>query len=354
MEGSIGVLGASGGVGAAACRELVRAGRSVVLGGRARGRLEALSESLGGGEVRPVDVADRASVLRFCEGNAVVINASRFTDGLAEAVLEAGCHLVDATAFPLHLWRPRSAEVAARGATWVVHTGWLPGLPEVVGAYAEALAVARFGSAEVEVCAFDRNIYEGVGLDDMVRAFFWRPGVLDTLARLRGRPVPLPPGEAPLQPPMGATRLWSMPAPLGYRMATHLDMGGRHPLFVAFDPALMPALFTAMWYGRARSVAWVGERVVGPALRRWVERHGPAEVVRARAVGPQGQKLEVDFVETSRPGYWVSGVVPATVARLLAEGRAERGGIGTLTEAVRAEVVVEALAEAGLELVVRG
>ena len=355
MAGRVGVLGAYGGLGSEAARELARRGvGGLRLGGRDRARLEGLAAELPGAEVCVVDAADRASVLAFCAGCDVVLNGSRYSDGLAEAVLEAGCHLVDATAFRLDLWQDRSAEVAARGATWIVHTGWLPGLPEVVGAYAEALATARWGAAEVEIAVFDRNVYQGVGLSELVGAFFRRPGLLDLWDRLRGRPA-LPLAESELtQVPMGASRLVALPAPIGYRMATHMDMGGRHRVFVAFDMALMPAMLAALWYGRTRSAAWMAENVVGPASQRWVDRCGPAEVVRARAVGPAGQALLVDFVETSRPGYWLSGVVPATAARLLAEGRISARGITHLGQATAPEALVGALAEAGVALRVSG
>lgn len=353
MAGRVGVLGAYGGLGSQAARELARTGVPLRLGGRDPGRLDALAAELPGAEARALDVSDRASVLDFCAGCEVILNGSRYSDGLAEALLEAGRHVVDATAFRSDRWLDRSGEVAARGATWIVHTGWLPGLPEVVGAYAEALAVERLGSAEVEIYAYDRNAYQGVGLSELVSAFFRRPGVLDLWAWMRGRPSPPPPADE-IQVPMGATRMVTLPAPVGWTLASQMQMGGRHPVFVAFDPGLMPAMMQAMWYGRTRSAAWMAEEVVGPATRRRVEQAGPAEIVRARATGPGGQTLHVDFVETSRPGYWLSGVVPATAARLLAEGRVTTRGITTLDQAIAPQAVVEALAQAGLTFTVQG
>jgi Saccharopine dehydrogenase NADP binding domain len=347
----IAVLGATGSLGSEAARELHRLGAIPLLCGRDRGRLEAIAAELPGSRVELVDSADPAALRRLCDSAAVVLNAARYSEGLAEAALEAGRHLVDATAFPLERWRDRSPELAARGATWIVHVGWLPGLPEVVGACAEALATQRFGSAQVEIYAFDRNAYKGVGLADMVAAFFRRPGLLDLWHRLLGRPAGPP--ERSIQVPTGGSRLLRMPDPIGWKLCTQMQLGGHHPLYIAFDAALLPAMLASLWVGRTRSAEWMATEVVGPLGRRWVEREGPAEVVRARARGPAGQRLTVDFVETGRPGYWLSGAIPAAAALLLARGQAPGRGITGLDRALPAEELMAALREVGVELQVQ-
>lgn len=86
------VTGASSGIGAATAAALVAAGFSVVLGARRTDRLVALCERLGpGATYAPLDVADPASVDRFCASVAscsVLVNNAGGALGL-DPVAEA-------------------------------------------------------------------------------------------------------------------------------------------------------------------------------------------------------------------------------------------------------------------------
>jgi NAD(P)-dependent dehydrogenase (short-subunit alcohol dehydrogenase family) len=59
------ITGATGGIGSALCRELVRSGAGVALAARDAGRLEALAEELGGAPWRALDATRPADVEGF-------------------------------------------------------------------------------------------------------------------------------------------------------------------------------------------------------------------------------------------------------------------------------------------------
>lgn len=355
---TIGILGAYGNVGAEVVRELARfPGYRLVLGGRDRSRLERLAASSGAGcVVRVVDVEDGASVAGLCAGCDVVVNASRYTEALAEAVFAAGRHLVDTTAFRGDLWRDREAALKDRGVHWVLYAGWIPGIPECVTAYLEAVATRRFGAVRsVEVYVYDRNEYRGRGLLDLVGGFFYGPGVMNAVefVRRRGRGAPAPKpaltDEAARMRTMPALRIAALPRPAGRKLVMSVGRDPRRKVFIAYDPSVLVPMLRAFWYGTTRTEDWLAEHVVGPSFRRRVERHGPAEILRGRANGANGQGLEVEFVETRRDGYWLSGVVPATAARMICEGRLDRSGLLTLDQAMDPIALADELSRVGVD-----
>jgi len=369
---TIGIVGACGNIGSNTARELARQREAaLVLGGPDRADLAAFAAELPDRpEVRVVDARDRASAAAFCAGCDIVINCSRYSDAFAEAVFDAGCHLVDTTAFRTDRWEDRDAAVRARGRAWITYAGWIPGLPEIIAAYLEAEAERRFGGpAAVDVYVYDRNEWHGCGLLDVVGGEFYRPGVLDRVHALLGKPAHRGPGgrgaggEVPdpvrlFDPPTKAApqvrrrerRLVHLPHPAGWNLMVTTTTPGQHRrIFLAYEPALVAPMLAAFWYGTTRSEQWLASHVVGPAFRRLVKRRGIAEVVQARAVAPGGQSLEVSFVETRRNGYWICGVVPATAARLIAQGKIAHHGITTLDRAADPFVLANELGRVGVE-----
>jgi Saccharopine dehydrogenase NADP binding domain len=367
---TIGIVGACGGIGSNTARELARHGDlALILGGLSGAELDGFAATLPGRpDTRVVDARDRASAGAFCDGCDIVINCSRYSDGFAEAVFDAGCHLVDTTAFRYERWEDRGATVRSRERVWITHAGWIPGLPEVIAAYAEAEAQRRFGDpAEVDVFVYDCNEWRGYGLLDVVGGEFYGPGVLDRLYSLFGKsagrtaardpaespdPVPLfdTPAQRGPQVRLRKRRLVKLPRPAGWNLVvTTTTLEQRRRIFLAYEPALLAPLLTAFWYGTTRSEDWLAEHVVGPAFRRLVERRGVAEVVHARARTAAGRSLEVSFVETRRNGYWICGIVPATAARLIAQGRIRQHGITTLDGAVDPFILADELSRVGVE-----
>jgi short subunit dehydrogenase-like uncharacterized protein len=101
QRGSIVVYGATGFTGGLIARELRERGADFVLAGRNRGKLEALSEELGGAPVAEAPLDDGAALRRLLEPCAAVIAcAGPFTlhgEPLLAAAAETGAHYLDTT-----------------------------------------------------------------------------------------------------------------------------------------------------------------------------------------------------------------------------------------------------------------
>jgi short subunit dehydrogenase-like uncharacterized protein len=101
QAGPIAIYGASGFTGGLIARELHARGAELVLAGRSRGKLEPLSEQLGGAPVAAVPLDDGAALRGLLEPCAAVVAcAGPFTlhgEPLLAAAAETGTHYLDTT-----------------------------------------------------------------------------------------------------------------------------------------------------------------------------------------------------------------------------------------------------------------
>jgi Saccharopine dehydrogenase NADP binding domain len=129
---TVGLVGATGGVGRAVVRRLHAAGAGPLrVGGRRADLAERLvAEALGGrGEAVAVDAADAASLDRFCAGCRLVVScagpASELGDTVALAAWRAGADVVDASEVP-------GGRLAGEGRVAVLSAGLTPGLSGIL------------------------------------------------------------------------------------------------------------------------------------------------------------------------------------------------------------------------------
>jgi hypothetical protein len=134
MSELIGVIGAYGGVGTGAARQLHAWGhRPLRLGGRSPQRAQRLAAVLGDGtHAVAVDAADPASLAEFCRGCRLVVNCAGpslvIGDAVARATLAAGADYVAAGGDePLHELLTVPGAVP-RDRTALLSAGMLPGL----------------------------------------------------------------------------------------------------------------------------------------------------------------------------------------------------------------------------------
>ena len=124
----IGVIGATGMVGAAVAERLHSAGLPILLGGRRRSSINHPTHA--DIEITQVDITDSVSLDAFCRSCSIVVNCAgpsyRILDTVARTALSNGAHYVDpAGDDPVYtrLERPPGPQKAA-----VVSAGLLPGV----------------------------------------------------------------------------------------------------------------------------------------------------------------------------------------------------------------------------------
>jgi short subunit dehydrogenase-like uncharacterized protein len=127
----IAVYGATGFTGGLIARELKDAGVDLLIGGRDRGKLERLSEELGGVPFVAVSVDDSAGLREMLAGCSVVVAcAGPFTlygKPIVEAAVETGTHYLDTTGeqpFMRMVFEKYGARAEKRGAALVSGMGF--------------------------------------------------------------------------------------------------------------------------------------------------------------------------------------------------------------------------------------
>jgi hypothetical protein len=181
--GLVGVLGAGGGVGRVAVRELAAAGVGPLrLGARRPERVLGPA----GADTVPVDVTDPAALRRFCTGCAVVLNcagpAAELGDRAALAARAAGAHYVDASGDDAMYQRLVAAWPASSGRTALISAGMMPGLTALLTRYLAAKASYAGGALTGYVGGRDRFTYAAaadylaVAATDGRAGCWWRAG----------------------------------------------------------------------------------------------------------------------------------------------------------------------------------
>jgi hypothetical protein len=235
--------------------------------------------------------------------------------------------------------------------SFVISAGWLPGLSELLPVYAHARARACMDAVESLTFYFgDSGEWSTAAFQDMawfLRRFgLRRPGYFR-----KGERVPVKVRQASPRVDLGGRvglRRFSLHSiPEQDEIGRRLNDGDVCicPYLPGFRAALAAALAALLPLPNGLSA-----RLLRSAFRRTSLPVGGFVV--ARVLGcSQGRRLALtaEITYDRDRGYWINGLVVATVARLLSEGKGVRPGVHFLADAVDPIAFMAELRKGGVE-----
>ncbi|MET0305225.1 MAG: saccharopine dehydrogenase NADP-binding domain-containing protein [Solirubrobacterales bacterium] len=257
---SIAVYGATGFTGGLIARELRRLGADFLIAGRDRGKLEALSDELGGVPFEAVPVDDPAGLREMLEGCSVVVACagpfSLYGEPVVAAAAETGTHYLDTTgeqAFMRMVFDRYGERAAATGAALVSGMGfdYLPG--DLIA----ALTAAGMGPLEEIVVAY------------CVHGFAPTHGTaLSGLEIMRGGDVVWSDGDSRPAPRSADGGRWRFPGPIGEQRMLRYPAGEQVTVPRHVDTARVRTLLNGMVVPpRLMPLAVASSPLLGLAMR---------------------------------------------------------------------------------------
>jgi saccharopine dehydrogenase-like NADP-dependent oxidoreductase len=340
------VIGGYGSTGSVVVSELRKAGAGEILVG-GRDATKAVS----------VDVLDARSPDDFCQRCSIVLNCAgpvmTLRDRVAQAALRNRCHYVDVAGLGLvkEAMLPHSREMADLGLSFVVSAGWMPGLTELLPVYAHTRARAQMDVVDSLHAFFSDS---GDWSDSAMRDGVWhlrKTGMPKPGHFRKGEWIPAKMSEASrvvdLGEPIGKRRfsLYSFPESeeVGRGLKdceffNYTYLAGARNAMAAMAIALLPL-----------------PEKTGVGMLRGVFRRNRLPVrgfvlaqVRGRSQG-HGVMFTSRMVFREGHDYWMNGVVPALVARMIAQDGCVKAGVHYLADAVDPVMFMEELREEGVE-----
>lgn len=332
---------------------------AIALAGRDSAKAQAFAKQFGGRvSAAAVDVSDDRALDGFCQRCSVIINCAGpgmlLQDRVAQAAFRNRCHYVDAAGLSLvkeHL-SSHSKEIADLGLSFIISAGWMPGLSELVPAYAVAQARAKMDSVDsVTVCFGDSGEWSENALRNAAwfvhKAGFRTPCYFHRGKSTRGK-MSVAFRKIDLSDSIGRGRfsLYSTP---------ELDELGRslqdcdffsYSYVSGLRSAIEVSLMTLLPLPKR-----TGVRILRNAFRR--NNRLPVDgFAWAQVVGKSGEDkitLTVQVVYRQRRDYWIHGVMLATVARMISEGKSLKTGVHFLADAVDPVLLMTELRKAGID-----
>jgi len=289
-----------------------------------------------------LDVLDARSLDDFCGRCSILVNCGGpvmvLQDRVAQAAFRGRCHYVDVAglSFVKERMLPHSREIADLGLSFVVSAGWMPGISELMPVYADARARAKIDTIEsLKVYFGDSGEWSANALRDAV--WFIRqlglrsPGYFHKGEWVRAK-ISEGSCRVNLGNPVGNGRfaLFSTPElnEIGRRLNdcdvfTYTYLSSIRNAIASILMALLPL------------PDGLGIRLLRNVFRR--NRLPVDGFVVVRVVGrAQGRRvaLTAQIVYKERRDYWINGLVPAIVARMVSERKGVQTGVHFLADAV--------------------
>jgi saccharopine dehydrogenase (NAD+, L-lysine forming) len=274
-------------------------------------------------------------------------------DRVAQAAFRNKCHYVDAAGLSFVKERlvSHSKEIADSGLSFIISAGWMPGLSELVPAYAVAQARTKMDSIEsLTVCFGDSGEWSENALRDgawFVRHAFRTPRYFHRGKSTRAK-MSVAFRKIDLGAPIGGGRfsLYSTPEldELGRSLGdcdffSYSYVSGVQTAFEVTLMALLPL------------PERTGIRILRNAFRRnnRLPVNGFAWTQVVGRSGTDKLSLTVQIVYRDRRDYWIHGLTLATVARMIAKGNGVKAGAHYVADAVDPSICVAELRNAGVE-----
>lgn len=354
-----GVVGGYGSTGRIVVAELHRScDAQILIGGRDLGKAEALAAEFEGRvSARRVDILDIGSLDDFCRQCSIMVNCASpvmvLKDCVAQAAFRARLHYVDAASLLIVKERmlPHDRDIANAGLSFVISAGWFPGISELLPVYTHQLAKMKMDAVDSLTVYFgDTDEWSGNAFEEAA----WLLRQLGFSRRGYFRK-----GEWVGVNMFNASRKVDLGGRIGlcrYYMFSNPELseiGARLDDCTLFAYGCVPGSRTALASALIAILPlpeWFGARLLRDAFRR--NRLAIGGFVVVEAVGScQGRRLSltVRLVYERDRNYWINGLVPATVARMIAEGKGVAAGVHFLADAVDPIAFMAEIRRSGVE-----
>ena len=358
---TFGIVGGYGATGRVVTAALCNSATGpVLIGGRdlAKGQAVA-SEFAACATATSVDVNDADELEEFCSRCSVIVNCAgpvcELQDRVAQAAFRARCHYVDPAGISLVKERllPHSREIENMGLSFVISGGWMPGITEVVPAYANLLTREKMDSLDsISLYFADSGDWSVNALRDgawfIHRAGLHSAGYFHhgewTKAKMSQASV-----HADLGEPVGSGQFVLYGTPELSDVAREIK--DCDILSYTYLSGLQTVISTTVMALLPLPKEW-GVAMVRNIFRR-NRRSGVAGFVVAQAQGKsQGRPstLTVQVTFSDHRDYWMHGTVMSLVARAIASGKSVRRGLHFLAGAVELRAFVGELQKAGVDV----
>lgn len=356
---TFGIIGGYGATGRVVVSELWKSSvAEILIGGRDLAKGTALAAQFGSRvSAVPLDVLDARSLDHFCSRCSIIVNCAGpvmvLQDHVAQAALRSRSHYIGLAGLTFVKERllAHGREIEDLGLSFVVSAGWMPGITELLPAYADAQARAKMDTVESLTVYFgDSGEWSSNALRDVVwyirQVGLSRPGYFRKGEWVRAK-MSAAYCKVDLGDPIGLGRfgLFSTPelSEIGRRLNDcdvfiYSYLSGLRTVVAGTLIALLPIPES------------LGVRMVRNVFRR--NRLPVDGFVVAQVLGrSQGRKvaLTARTVYRERRDYWINGFVPAILARLISEGKSIRPGVHFLADAVDPITLMAELRKAGVE-----
>ncbi|PMB23829.1 hypothetical protein CEN46_09420 [Fischerella thermalis CCMEE 5318] len=356
----IGIIGAYGQTGKVVVDELFKTTDCILLvGGRNLEKAQELTAKYGDRVIpQYVDVFNPKILSEFCQNAGIVINCSgpaySVLAQVALSALEHKCHYIDPATASEPYWtrlEPYKDEIKSQSLTFLISSGWVPGLSDLFPIYVDTYAEKYFDSIDsFEVYIADPSEWSRIGIQDIIHytkkygheglGIFkygqWTPANVFNFSRVVTLPQPLKKQRAFVN---------------FFPELKHFVKQKKYPefgVYTAISPwAIMTLAYISIFMKTESDHAY---HMMRAALKKDKQRNNPFgwEVVIVK--GKKGDKKQQLIAKlTQDKHYWITGIVPAIATQMILSGQISAKGSFCLSEAVDPISFMKELAKAGVQ-----